>query len=141
MARHGPSCDAVVLVFEAASLDSFQAAVQCEMAVPDSVPRFYLATKSDLAQPRDYVTRVAQEYLALHGLPPLLVVSSVSGRGLPELCDTLLTLSARPEGGIPLGVRRKREAEAYRGTLVRVGLLISAVIGVAAIVIARSRAK
>lgn len=141
MARHGPSCDAVVLVFEAGSLDSFQAAVQCEMAVPDGVARFYVATKSDLAQPRDYVTRVAQEYLALHGLLPLLVVSSVSGRGLPELCDTLLALSVRPEGGIPLGVRRKREAEAYRGTLVKVGLLISAVIGVAAIVIVRSRAK
>ena len=150
MARHGTSCDAIMIVFEGGSLESFQSAIKFEEVVPESVPRFYVATKSDLGEHRGKtsagnamaVARVVDEYLAEHGLPPLLVVSSVTGEGMDVLLSSILDLSAqRGETGIPLGIRRKRESEAFNRTVFKVTLVVAAVVGIGALVFARARAR
>lgn len=114
LARHGQSCDVVLLVFEFGSIDSFNSAMRLEKLVPDQVPRMYVATKGDVEirsgdAAAAACAETATNYISLCQLPPLLVVSSTTGEGITSLQRALLDVASRPWTGIPAEIRRKRE--------------------------------
>jgi selenocysteine-specific translation elongation factor len=70
------------------------------------------------------------EYLQSHQLPPLLLVSSVTGEGIDDLKQTILHIASSPDLGIPFSLRRKKHSTDYfiPKAIVGLGLVAIAVI-------------
>jgi hypothetical protein len=147
MTRRGSSLDVALLLFDATSLESFQGALRFEELLPEVVPRLLVATHGDatmdvcggIGTTNTTVLDAATAYATEHQLPPLLVVSSVSGDGVMALQRAVVRLAEAPWLGVPIRVRKKRQAQVFHRYML-VGAVSAAAVAIAAFVVVRSRA-
>jgi len=135
------SSDAIALLFDITSVESFQAALRIEALLPQNVPRIFVASKADLAlagETSKGALQLALSHVAEHQLPAVIVVSSKVGAGVDLLRKSLLQLSASPWTGIPIGIRQRRESAAMQHRFLLVGAAAT-VVAIAAFAIGRQR--
>lgn len=139
------SCDLVVLMFQCGKATSLKTAIALEARLPDSVPRLYLASKTDtivaahslnvsastssmrsdrsdrgdragdraeygnetrssreaLKAAHETVLQAASLHIKDRNLPPLAMLSTLSGEGISEACSLIVDVSTDPIRGIP----------------------------------------
>ena len=135
---------------------SFPSAQRLEILLPETLPRIYVANRSDLlhpqgvALPRSVVwgrvgvncglplgdseivrksLKPAMDHLRKHELPPLLFTSTVTGQGIEELKSAIRRVSAHQTLGIPVAYRNRGSDRKLTG----VGTILFAVVTVALI--------
>jgi GTPase SAR1 family protein len=135
LAKHGNSCDLVVLMFSSIVDDSFESYEYCktiESLLPNSLPRVYVANKNVMTVINNPIFGLCETYLSDSGLPDLLVISGHdSGTGISEVVKSILEISILdPNKGIPTKLRTKENR------LLKTLLLIGSVTAGAAIIAA-----
>jgi hypothetical protein len=137
--------------------DALLIAQQFEALLPTYLPRIYVVNRSDLLVSQSssvskddslssssrYKGEIMEnsvdlqsslttvnEYLQSHQLPPLLLVSSITGEGIDDLKQTILHIASNPDLGIPFTLRRKKRSMDYfiPKAIVGLGLVAIAVI-------------
>lgn len=118
-------------------LSSLLTVQRFEALLPAHLPRIFVANRSDLLVPQslplttDLKNSISssssslmkvKEYLQEQQLPPLLLVSTVTGEGIDDLKQTILHIVSNPDVGIPFSLRKKKRSMDYFSSKVIVGL-------------------
>ena len=111
--------------------DSLTSALRLEQALPQTLPRVYIANRSDLLSidkhhpaqgkvgvhgsiPEEIGQKgalvCALEHLKKYQLPPLIFVSTVSGEGIDELKKDVVNIASHPTSGIPSITPKKQKS-------------------------------
>lgn len=143
---------------------SFLSAKQLEILLPSTLPRLYVANRSDLLEshaslankgtawsrgvgvlgptpswndPTQKALRPVFEHLQKHQLLPLTFVSTVTGEGIEELKRLMLKSSLNPTSGIPSAYRMKKKGSEFIWVAGRVMCAVVTVALVATAIILR----
>jgi hypothetical protein len=95
-------------------IPSFSSAQHLEALLPATLPRLYVANRSDLLtfekERKTHSSLLpAVDHLKTHDLPALLPASSVTGEGINDLKTAMLDIAYQPELGIPFFLRKKHQ--------------------------------
>lgn len=147
-----------------AEMCSFLSAQRLEILLPSTLPRLYVANRSDLLEshaslankgngwgrgagtmgptpsrddPTQKALRPVFEHLQKHQLLPLTFVSTVTGEGIEELKRVILKASSNPTLGIPSTYRMKKKSNEFIWVAGRVMCAVVTVALVATAIILR----
>lgn len=105
---HLLSCDVALLVFQVGDMASLQTALELERALPDHLPRIFVAHKADLLahrpgllQKHESVLESAQLHVRDNDLPAVLCTSTASGEGMAEVLAAVRQAVLVPETAQP----------------------------------------
>ena len=145
-------------------MPSFLSAQSLEILLPSTLPRLYVANRSDLLEsyaslanrgngwgrgtgivgptpsrddPTQRALRPVFEHLQKHQLLPLSFVSTVTGEGIEELKRAILKASVNPILGIPCAFRMKKKSSEFIWVAGRVMCAVVTVALVATAIILR----
>jgi hypothetical protein len=147
-----------------AEMCSFLSAQRLEILLPSTLPRLYVANRSDLLEshaslaskgtgwgrgsgatgptpsrddPTQKALRPVFEHLQKHQLLPLTFVSTVTGEGIEEVKRVMLKASSNPTLGIPSAYRMKKKSSEFIWVAGRVMCAVVTVALVATAIILR----